>query len=332
MDKEIAFMSVPGGGFGDPALATDFPLERVENRDCSVTETWWWSCHVAERNLNCEVYFWKHPNLNVMSGGVWVFQGVKKHHLHCEHFNFKNWLPAPQIDGASFYSPELDLRINILEPMKRHEVIYRHVGTDTSLRLTATSIQPPAMRANNAHFEQAQHMTGLLRLNGEDIRIDCLAMRDRSWGEPRPEASVVHPPTLWAVGISGDGKISFNFNGCDDPERDPVVASYGLSKEQALKIGWIYRDGEFRKVVSLSKLTTRAAGGIQALRYDCTLLDDRHETYRLTGEVKAAVFWSPWPNMAAFFGQLVKWNLNGEEMYGEAQEVFWSDCMKKMSR
>lgn len=63
-----------------------------------------------------------------------------------------------------------------------------------------------------------------------------------------------------------------------------------------------------------------------------TFADDWREIYRLTGEVKAAVFWSPWPNMAAFFGQLVKWNLNGEEMHGEAQEVFWADCMKKMSR
>jgi len=156
MSEDIAYMSVAGGGFGDLSKATDFPLAFVENKDCSVTETWWWCFHIPERNLNAEVYFWKHPNLNLMSGGVWVFEGIKRHHLECEHFNFKNWIPAPEVDGSSFFSPDLDLRINVLDPLNRHEVLYNNPATDTALHLIAESVQPPALRSNNAHFEQAQ--------------------------------------------------------------------------------------------------------------------------------------------------------------------------------
>jgi hypothetical protein len=330
VSNEIAYMSVPGGGLGTEA--TDWPLARIENAHCSVTETWWWCIHLPELNMNAEVYFWKHSNLNTMSGGVWVYQGIKKHHLQCEHFNWKNYLPAPERTGSSLFAAELDLRINILEPMKKHEVIYKDRATDTSLYFMAESVQPPAIRANNAHFEQAQRLKGVLRLNGNDIQFDCLSMRDRSWGEPRPELAVIHPPTLWAVGISQDARLSFNFNACDDPTRNPLVAQYGLSQDDAFKVGWMYRDGEFRCLKSVSKCTERGSDGLQSLRYDVEMADDRGQSYQLRGEVLASVFWSPWPNMAAFFGQLTRWHLDGELMYGETQEVLWGDCIKRMIR
>ena len=329
-DDKLGFMSVAGGGFGDSKNAIDHPLTHISNPDCSVTETWWWCFNIPERNLNGEIYFWRHSNLKTMSGGVWIFEGIKKHHLQCEHFNWRSFIPDPQIGENTLYAPELDLRINILEPMQRHEVLYRNPETDTSLHLTAQSVQPPVLRANNAHFEQVQRMTGTLHLNGEDLSFDCLSFRDRSWGEPRSETAMKHPPTLWAVGVSADGKRSFNFNSCDDPAHDALVASYGLTSANAFKIGWIYSDGNLRKIVAMSKRTRRAADGLQAVAYDAEITDETGRTYSLTGEILAAVMWSPWPNMAAYFGQLCRWHLDGEPMMGEAQEVFWADCLKKM--
>jgi hypothetical protein len=329
-DHDLSYMATAAPGFGAPEAATDWPAGEVANPHPSVTETWWWCFHIAERNLNGEVYFWRHPNLNTTSGGVWVYEGIKKHHLQCEHFNWKNFLPSPQVTEAGLYSPELNLRINVLDPLVKHELLYYDEDTDTSLELLAESLQPPVMRADNMHFEQPQRMSGKLHLNGEDITFDCASMRDRSWGEPRPEVSVVSPPTLWAVGVSGDGSTCFNFNSCDDPERSPLVAEYGLTKEQAFKIGWILRDGRLLRLSAVSKATTRGPDRLQPLRYDCELRDEEGTIYQLTGETKAAVFWSPWPNMAAYFGQLTRWELDGEVMYGEAQEIFWSDSIKRM--
>lgn len=326
----LAFMSVADGGFGNPENALDHPLKHIENPDCSVTETWWWSFHIPERKLTCEIYFWIHSNLKTMSGGVWVFEGIKKHHLQCEHFNWLHFLPAPEIGENTLYCPQLDLRINILEPLQKHEVTYNNPESDTRIHIIAESVQPPILRSNNAHYEQVQRITGTLRLNGEDLSIDSMTFRDRSWGEPRPEAAIKHPPTLWGVGVSADGKRSFNFNACDDPERNPLVAEYGLTKESAFKIGWIYDNGDLRKLVSMSKLTKRAEDGVQAVTYDAEFTDDRGKTYKLTGEILSACPWSVWPNMLAYFGQLCRWTLDGEVMYGEAQEVFWADCYRKM--
>lgn len=330
-DAKLAYMFSPGDVFGDPAQATDYPL-KTGSDDSSATETWWWCFHIPERNLNAEVYFWVHTSLGTMSGGVWIFEGIKKHHLQAEHFNFRNYLPRPQLGESTLFCPELNLRINIIEPMQEHEVLYEDPATDTRLILRSTAVMPPVVRSNNAHLDQGMRMTGTLRLRGEDLKIDCIAMRDRSWGKPRPEVPVNHPPTCWCVGITRDGKTAFNFSGCDDPRRNPDVAAYGLTAQEMFKDGWMWRSGELRKIVSLSKLTTRDAGGLQPRTLECTIEDSHGELFELRGEILASVFWSPWPNMAAFFGQLTRWEMGGEVFYGECQEVLWSDCIRKMIR
>ena len=328
-DDKLAFMSAKSG-FGDPHKAFDHALGHAENPDYSVTEIWWWSFHIPERKLSGEIYFWRHTNLKTLSGGVWVYQGVKQHHMQCEHFNWQHFLPDLEFDDQSLYCPQLDLRVNILEPMKQHEIIYRHPESGTRLHLFSQAVQPPVMRSNNTHFEQVAHVTGTLCLNGEDLVIDSMSFRDHSWGDPRPEAVVKHPPTLWGVGVSADGQCSFNFNACDDPRRNPMVAGYGLTTQSALKTGWIAKDGELRSLIGMSKLTERAGDGLRIRAIDAELTDDQGQTYQLSGEILTSVMWSPWPNMCAFFGQLCRWTLDGEVMYGEAQEVFWADCFNKM--
>jgi hypothetical protein len=37
-----------------------------------VTETWWWCFYIPERNINGEVYFWKHSNRNHVGRSVGV--------------------------------------------------------------------------------------------------------------------------------------------------------------------------------------------------------------------------------------------------------------------
>ncbi|MCY4426286.1 MAG: hypothetical protein OXC05_04565 [Halieaceae bacterium] len=332
-EKNLGYMSSAGMEFGDPVNAIDAPYTGVrQSTDYSVTETWWWCFHIPELKLNGEIYFWRHPNLKTMSGGVWVFKGIKKHHLQCEHFNWLNFIPEPQMTQESLFCPELNLRINIIEPLKKHEIIYQNPDSNTCLHLKTESLQLPVLRSNNAHFEQVQHIRGDLTLAGEKLKVDCVSFRDRSWGEPRPETAFAHPPTLWGVGGSSDGKRSFNFNSCDDPEKNPLVASYGLPKEAIFKTGWIFNDGDLRHIVDMSKLTHRGEDGLQASHYDIAMVDEKGDQYQLTGTILAAVMWSPWPNMAAFFGQLCEWTLDGESMYGEAQEIFFGDSLKRMIR
>lgn len=331
-ESKLSFMTGAAGGkrvFGDPKNATDF-MEPAHTEDVSETQTWWFNFFIPELNLDGEVYFWVHPNLHMASGGVWIFQGIKQHHLQAEHFNWKTYMRWPQIEGNTLRLPDVGLTVKIVDPLRRHEVIY-HGPDDTRLHLHTRALIPPVLRSNNAHFEQPMHVTGSLRLSGRDHAIDCMALRDRSWGEPRPEGAVRHPPTCWGEGISADGRTAFNFNGTDDPNRNPQIAAYGIAQDALFKDGWMYRDGTLKKIVAMSKLTTRAADGIQPLRLDCHLTDVEGGRYHLSGEVMAGVLWSPWPTMAAHFGNHVRWVLDGHTVLrGEVQECFWAESIRQM--
>jgi hypothetical protein len=134
-----------------------------------------------------------------MSGGVWVFQ-IKSHHLQCEHFNWLNSIPGPEATERSPHSPHLNLRINILEPLQRHEVLT--VTHPAAPRCDCSRSQfTPVLRANNAHFEQVQRLTGELQLGGETLAINCLSFRDRSWESLawRCRWSTHRPPGEWGL-------------------------------------------------------------------------------------------------------------------------------------
>jgi hypothetical protein len=330
-DKLAQFMSGSSAGFGDPALATDYILGKPHSLHPTATETWWYQFFIPELGLNGEVYFWVHTNLRTMSGGVWIFKGIKKHYLEAEHFNWKNHMPYPQVTEEGISAPEIGLTIKIVEPLGKQQVIYDDDRTDTHLRLEATALFPPICRTSNAHFEQPMHLTGTLRLKGEDLKIDCHANRDRSWGEPRYEDSMVHPNVAWCIGQSTDGKTGFLFNGADDPARDPIVASYGLSGESLLKDGWYLNNGELRRVVSISKRTKRGDDGMQPLLIECDFTDSAGDRHNAVGSIMASVLWSPWPNMSVYFGALARWTLDGATVcYGDSQELFWAESVKRI--
>lgn len=332
-DKLAQFMSGGSVGFGDPALATDFILEKPHSLHSTATETWWYQFFIPELELNGEVYFWVHTNLRTMSGGVWIYKGIKTHHLAAEHFNWKNHMPYPEVSSDGVSAPELGLTIRIIDPLKKQEVIYRDERTGTHLQFEATALLPPICRTSNAHFDQPMHIKGMLRLNGEDFGIDCFAHRDRSWGEPRYEDSMVHPNVAWCIGLSTDGNTGFLFNGVDEPAFDPVVASYNLPKESHLKDGWYFKNGDLRRVVDFSKRTIRGKDRMQPLGIDCEFTDSAGEKHRAIGKIIACVHWCPWPNMVVYFGALSRWTLDGDTVcFGNSQELFWAESVKRILR
>ena len=63
---------------------------------------------------------------------------------------------------------------------------------DMSLDVTFESLCPPLLTREEppfnfgAHVDQPGRVTGRFELHGEAMDVDCIAMRDRSWGIRRP--------------------------------------------------------------------------------------------------------------------------------------------------
>jgi hypothetical protein len=181
------------------------------------------------------------------------------------------------------------------------------------------------MRQNNKHFEQICRSQGQLELRGKSYTIDSFCVRDRSWGELRPENPYPLPPYTWMTAIFPSVQLYWQASGHDDPARLPEwLGKFDVPADQLLKDGWLRRDGELVRLQSMSKLTTRDPVTRRPLSHRLDLVDAHGRRYEIHGEVTASVPWQAWPNMICHTC-LTQWHWNGHVGFGDTQEVQWGD-------
>lgn len=320
-------------GFGSVAPEQELPHSDVGTQAFSATETWWFEVSDPKSGLIASFYIARRPNLGICSAGTWMWRGIRREQILADHLNYQIYLPSPQIDGQVLSVPQVGLSYDLVEPFRRTLVRYDPPGLDAHAELEFTALMPPAVRANGKHFEQSLWVKGEIALGGERFPIDCAGFRDRSWGEARPEDHVVHPPIGWLCGTIEDGRMAFNLSGCDDARHTPALAgTYGLDAGASFYDGWLWIDGELRKVVGMSKRTERLADErMRPVRIEAEFTDDRGEAHRLVGTPRSAMWMHHWPNLNAWFA-FTDWELDGRKGYGEAQDYAWPHYAKTFWR
>lgn len=322
-----------GEGFGTIRPQDEELHGRFPDVGESLTETWAYMFYEPKARLSAFVYLWVHPNLDLFTGGITVWQGHKAHHLQGELFDIRAYTTASGKfagNGREWNVPN-GLRVRILEPFQKIHLQYDDAARANKVDVTLTAAAPPVMRAHNKHFEQMLDASGEVLLRGQRHAIDGYACRDRSWGEPRPEDPYPMPPFDWMTGRFPSGTM-WNVNALDDPALGPEwLGTYKVSPQDLLKDGWIRRDGEVLKITRCSKLTKRDPATGRPLSHVIDITDSRGRSDRIVGEVIAATPWSGWPNMVCWIC-CTRWECNGETGYGDTQEVQWTDYIFKHRR
>ncbi|MCG2621319.1 hypothetical protein LVY72_05250 [Arthrobacter sp. I2-34] len=313
-------------GFGTFSDADEF-LHGTGPEGDSLTETWYWGFSIPEANLNFFAYCWLHPNLNVASGGLAIWKGIKRQHLASELFDWHTFISGDVIgDGSDIRLPN-GFRAEVIEPLKHIHLTFSDPARDTQVDVHYKAAQEPAMRANGQHFEQLMHATGYVVLRGEHLTVDSFHLRDRSWGQLRPEVANPGPPYTWVTGAAEDGSWAFNVGSLDDPERDPLWSQDypGLASEAAYKDGWILRDGRTIHIKHASRHTEYDPESLRPTRFFIEIEDEEGEHMSVTGDVIASMPFSTWYNMIAHVA-LVRWEVEGRPTaYGDSTEVHWND-------
>lgn len=312
-------------GFGVHTPADEFLHGTGPDGD-ALTETWFWSFHVPEASINAYCYCWVHPNLGVTMAGLFIYQGIKRHHLASELFDMPMYLSTATVvgDGSDIRVPN-GLRVRVIEPLQELHLTFADPARETEFDVRMRAVAPPVMRANGKHFEQVMHTCGELVLRGERHVVDGHNIRDRSWGELRPEDHVPSPPYNWVTGTFDDGDWAFNVGSLDDPEQDPHWAEhYAIAPEQAFRDGWVRRDGRNVRLVRASKRVEREPVSLQPTAIVIDMEDAEGESFRVTGTIIASVPWGGWHNMTCHLG-LVRWERDGHVGHGESMDVQWND-------
>jgi hypothetical protein len=274
------------------------------------TETSWFSFHNAERRLGGWFYTMVRPNIGTVAGGAWVWDDTA-------------WLPWDVLYSANYSALQLprdqDLRditlptgvsIRVIEPTVSYELGYDD-GERLHAELRFDGVMPPepltavgSTFGSAHHFDQLGRVSGHLVVHGERINIDCVSMRDRTWG-PRPE----HRPRQAAY-VTGAAGARHGFLAVTNVTPDGDAIAYGFLR----------REGQTSSLTGGRRDVERdpGHGWITTITIDAT--DREGRRLRAVGEPVSRMI----INRHTFIdiNSLVRWDLDGEIAWGEDQDMW----------
>jgi hypothetical protein len=314
--------------------------------------THYFGIQIPAAEIGCFIYVRYQPAFPLSQGGIVIAQGTDGHTLLDATFvDYEATMPWPQIDGNRI-STANGLVIDFLAPGETVQVRYRSRDGRVELDMIQSAVTPLVTRGHvmpgeELHrggqieaggSEQFMHATGTLKLDGVVHEIDCLPIRDRSWGQVRTDArgEVQTPPIGWTPMCFGPD-LAFNQVGYEDIDTDPLWRQLGLYPQispdaRAHHFAWIIVDGELREVSTIRrKVLERHPVQLAATRQEIEATDDHGDSYRFVGEALAMTELYVSPNLEAH-DSLYRWeSRDGRIAFGPYQEV-WHDIYQHAAR
>ncbi|HKT73880.1 MAG TPA: hypothetical protein VJQ47_13395 [Steroidobacteraceae bacterium] len=300
----------------------EFHAEQMSDRWWE-TETSWYSFCVPERRLGGWLYTLVRPNIGTVAGGAWVWDDSA--HLPWEVLYCANYSAQRLRVGTDLRDCVLPngVGIRVREPLTRYDLTYTDADR-IDLRLTFDAVMPPRRLSSKHsafgsanHFDQIGRVTGRVVLHGAEIGVDCLAMRDRSWG-PRPE----HRPRQSAY-VTGIASAEHSFLA--------VTSSDG--RNETITYGFLTRDGVTHDLVAGARKVRRDPANGWAAEIEITAVDEMGRKLCARGRRLSGMI----INRHTFIDSngLFEWDIDGHTGHGEDQDLWivhrWAQ-MRRRSR
>jgi hypothetical protein len=302
--------------------------------DWAWSESGWFSLMVPERDLVGCIYVYFRPNMPLSSSGLILWDpGAEDIHT-CLHWNLDPAMPIPQTAEMFNFDLASGLSIHTSAPLKSYRIGYEHVLCSMDVGWDAV-IEPQEMtrvggevnpafsgfwsdggyeRPVTGHFDQMGRMRGTLRLEGDDLKVDCFSMRDRTWGPRR-----LHPIRFiydWGVASDTSGFL-IQATGPRPVEADPIVGAV-----DEVTAGWYLRDGVVSRLVSGERrVLERDPSDGRVLRHSSVATDELGRQLEVEGTRRSQLRWTGYNNFMVHYG-LAEYTLDGAVALGEMQEGF----------
>lgn len=294
--------------------ATDESFHPAEPNDVWWTETSWFGFFVPERRLSGTVYAFFRPTLGVCSGTVYVWDDSAELPWEVLYGRALLHLPPPAGDLTDV-ELENGLRLRCASPLRRHSIQYED-GEALRLDLTFDAVTEPhglGPGGSTGHFDQPGRVRGTATLHGEQISVDCISIRDRTWS-PRSDLTGFAAGYSYAV-TDGEGFHAVSVRGGAD--NDVVVA------------GFLWRDGTMRDLVSGSRTVEREDG--RPVRVTIQATDDGGRTVEATGVCMNRLAFPAYPGNFTWMS-LTRWTIGSREVWGEDQDIWAPDLWRTFRR
>lgn len=313
-------------------MATDFPFDAHlgfaaiddelhrpgPHRDW--TETLWFSFAAPERALAGWLYVQVRPNAGAASGGAFVYDARGWLPWELPYYGFLTHQPVPDPLDLRAVTFTNGVSVQMVEPGMVYDVGYRFRDQDDFVaELRFAGISPPVPHLEGAppftgssHFDQHGRVTGELQLLGDRIAIDCISVRDRSWGR-RPELLGRRTRFSYCFGASSPDEAFLAFCRPDTH----------LDETEQLLSGYLIRDGALRRLATARRVNERdpISGGVARVVLDARDTDGR-ELHAVADAVSRMALSGSGAGLTV--NTMLRWSIDGAGTgWGEDQEV-WS--------
>ncbi len=274
------------------------------------TETSWFAAAVPERGLGLWTYPLFRPGLGIMACTIYVWETGASDPWDLPYWRWWWHMPIPAgIQPTRFELPN-GLVYRTVRAMSAYELAYT-AEDGLSFELSWEALHPahPLGVADGVgHLDQLGRVQGEIRLHGERIAVDCVEMRDRTWG-PRRESR----QATWLGYSYGSGEDGFAFHASTRLDR--------RTGEWTPMTGFRLGPDGTRAVTGVRREVHRDERG-RPVAVTLELTDDRGETLQLEGEVVSLLSHPTTPFFV--WVSLVRWTLpDGRQAFGEDQDT-WS--------
>ncbi len=278
--------------------------------DWWATETAWFSFHHPERRLGGWFYTMARPNIGTLAGGAWIWDASA--HLPWEvpySANYTALELPPDTDLADCALPN-GVSIRVLEAGQRYALGYDD-GERLQAELEFDGVMPPqpltavgSTFGSAHHFDQFGRVSGEIVLHGEPIAIDCIAMRDRTWGR-RPEN---RPRQAAYVTGAADAAHAF------------LAVTNAREGADEIAYGFLRQDGETIPLAGGERVVERDPAHGWVTRVHLNGQDARGRPLQATGTPVSRII----VNRHTFIdiNSLLRWELNGVQAWGEDQDMW----------
>jgi hypothetical protein len=283
-------------------------------------ESVWFSVSKPEEKLHGLIQYYFRPNMGMLNGGPVLWDPTGTSQWDCLYYNWSHLQAMPAGAHKFDMTARTSLSVKVLEPLQRYVIGYDNEGLH--MDLTWTAIAPiHELKTGDAgqqstakfHLEQAGRMTGIIRLDGREIAIDCFSMRDTSFGA-RDYESLATGGYFW--GIAAD--TSFH------------AIAMGEGDEQKVIGGFIWRDGAMSSLVSgTRKVTEYDAKGPRRMLFEA--VDQLGRTISATGRLDDGFIFTGYTDHTVVWS-LVEWDWDGVVHWGDNQDFCSAVKFRKIAR
>jgi hypothetical protein len=292
----------------------DDSLHTPPSDDPFWTEAYWFGFGNAARNISGVLYPVFRPNQGVGSLGIYlwddraIFERDVLYHQMYPHVP----LPADPLDMTLLGG----LSCRRVAPLQRYDVRYDD-GVELAIELSYEGLYDPVGRGPQAlvtSFNQLCHVTGFIRLNGEELAVDDYELRARAWSI-RPDLR--RAPVADGVGIDRRVFASDTFGASATSAF--FVGTFGNGLVTTAHDGHLWRDGNLQPIVEAQRsvLSRSALGYPEGLLVEG--VDAIGRAFRAVGTPKNRLFMPG--NGFVVWSSGVSWMLDGELMWGKDEDV-----------